>query len=137
MNFFTYISLMTVLILGVSCSSCKNSKNSSEAAVEEEVLDPNAVLAKKKKLPPGTVLVNLKFDQSEFDTASEQMNFQVTKVLRRGQESPIISNDEKLRIEVSSEQKNLIKSLNEKSEVLLKIMRKDKNNNHQQLWQII
>lgn len=137
MKILTYIWISAVILLGVSCSSCKNSNKSSETGVEKEILNPYDALAKSKKLPRGSVLVNLEYEKEEFNSASEYLNVQVTKVLRRGQEAPVISNDEKISIGFTVKQKDSLRNINNDSEVLIKVSRDGKNNTDKQIWQII
>lgn len=137
MKIWTYITIIAVVILGVSCSSCKSSKKSSKTSSEREILNPYAALSKSKKLPRGAVLVKLKYNQDELNFESNSFNAKVTEILRRGQQAPIISIDEKLNIEIENEQKELIKNLDDNSEVLIKVLPGGKNTEDKNIWQII
>lgn len=137
MKIWTYITIIALVILGVSCSSCKSSKDSSETSSEKEILDPYAALSKSKKLPRGAVLVKLKYSQDELNYESKSFNAEVIEILRRGQQAPIISIDEKLNIEFDDEQRELIKNIDNDSEVLIKVLPGGKNTESKNIWQII
>ena len=131
---FVIVLLVSGIFL-MSCSACKNN-SSQESEKLGKINERDVNLAKKLKLPPGTVKVRTLINSIKIESP-ELIIVEIDGVLGYGQAAPVVSESDKLKIKVSETISRSILDNDTSINMLIKHSRGGRGEENSNIWNLI